>query len=46
MAELVHPDGEVNPARFDGASQTRVRKVVREIGVPSVVASRSSSSFG
>ena len=44
MAQVVNPDVEVDTGGFDGG-QIRVRKVFRDIGVPSRVAnSRSSGS--
>ena len=43
MAEVVDADVEVDSGGFDGGRQTRVRKVFREIGVPSRVANNRSS---
>ena len=41
MAEVVDADVEVDTAGFDAGSQTRLRKVLREIGVPTLVANSS-----
>jgi hypothetical protein len=43
MAEVVDADPEVDPAGLHCGSQTWVRKLLREIGVPTLVANNRSS---
>ena len=43
MAEVVDADHEVDPLAFTAGSQTWVRKLLREMGVPTLVANNRSS---